>query len=244
MLTLRVDDYDVDFFAKAASAFGTENYGYVVTANADHIIRLHEDALFRDVYDQASFVLLDSRFVKIVLWLFAALRLRTCPGSDLTEKLFASVIGCDDVVVLIGSSIAQAEVLRKRYGLSNLRQHIPPMGLISDTVAVESCLSFIETQVPFRFCLIAVGTPQGEYIAHELKRRKRSKGLAVCIGASVNFLTGVERRAPQWMRRFGFEWLFRLASNPRRLARRYLLRGPRIFWLLFSTRFVRRPRSS
>jgi exopolysaccharide biosynthesis WecB/TagA/CpsF family protein len=56
--------------------------------------------------------------------------------------------------------------------------------------------------------------------------------LALCIGASINFLTGAEKRAPRWMQRLGVEWLYRLLRNPRRLAWRYLLRGPRIFTLL------------
>jgi hypothetical protein len=42
----------------------------------------------------------------------------------------------------------------------------------------------------------------------------------------------VEKRAPPWIRKSGFEWLFRLIQNPKRLARRYLVRGPRIFLLL------------
>lgn len=59
-----------------------------------------------------------------------------------------------------------------------------------------------------------------------------ARGLTLCCGASINFLTGVERRAPQWMQRLSLEWLYRLLQNPRRLARRYLVRGPQIVRLL------------
>jgi hypothetical protein len=52
------------------------------------------------------------------------------------------------------------------------------------------------------------------------------------VGAAINFMTGVERRAPVWMQQLGFEWCYRLMSSPRRLARRYLLKGPRFFLLL------------
>jgi UDP-N-acetyl-D-mannosaminuronic acid transferase (WecB/TagA/CpsF family) len=65
-----------------------------------------------------------------------------------------------------------------------------------------------------------------------LKVRGKARGLALCIGASINFLTGVERRAPKWMQRIGMEWLYRLVHDPVRLAKRYLVRGPRIFSLL------------
>jgi UDP-N-acetyl-D-mannosaminuronic acid transferase (WecB/TagA/CpsF family) len=79
---------------------------------------------------------------------------------------------------------------------------------------------------------LAIGSPQQEIIAQKLKGRGVARGLALCIGASIDFITGVERRAPLWMQQSGLEWLFRLAQNPRRLAKRYLVRGPGIFMLL------------
>ena len=44
---------------------------------------------------------------------------------------------------------------------------------------------------------------------------------ALCIGATIDFLAGERKRAPNWMRRCGVEWLYRLLSEPRRLGRRY-----------------------
>jgi exopolysaccharide biosynthesis WecB/TagA/CpsF family protein len=55
----------------------------------------------------------------------------------------------------------------------------------------------------------------------------------LCIGASVDFLTGKQQRAPVWIQKAGFEWLHRLLSDPRRLASRYLLECPRIFYLIW-----------
>jgi exopolysaccharide biosynthesis WecB/TagA/CpsF family protein len=85
---------------------------------------------------------------------------------------------------------------------------------------------------------LAVGSPQQEVLAQRLQSRGVARGLALCVGASIDFMTGVERRAPLWMQRSGFEWLYRLSQNPTRLAKRYLVRGPRIFWLLRKTRFL------
>jgi UDP-N-acetyl-D-mannosaminuronic acid transferase (WecB/TagA/CpsF family) len=87
---------------------------------------------------------------------------------------------------------------------------------------------------------LAIGSPQQEIVAHKLKERGVARGLALCVGTAVNYLTGIEKRAPQWMQRIGFEWLFRLLQNPKRLAKRYLVRGPLIFPLLF--RIELRPR--
>jgi exopolysaccharide biosynthesis WecB/TagA/CpsF family protein len=226
------DNYDIDQFVGIASRFGNERYGFVVTPNADHLIRLHDDTGFRATYAAAAFVLLDSRFVSHLLRATRGIRLPVCTGSDLTSRVFAELATPTDRVVLVGSNPAQAAELARRYGLQNLAHFEPPMSFIRDPAAVEDCLQFIESRSPFRFCLIALGSPQQEIIAQALQTRGRARGLALCIGAAVNFLTGVERRAPRWVRRLGAEWLYRLAHDPRRLASRYLVRGPRVFSML------------
>ncbi len=114
------------------------------------------------------------------------------------------------------------------------------MGFIRNPAAVEQCLQFIESNSPFRFCFLAIGCPQQEAIAAALKRRGTAKGLALCVGASLNFLVGDEKRAPLWMQRLSLEWLYRLLQDPKRLAGRYLIRGPRFFSYLRRARFVQR----
>jgi len=160
------------------------------------------------------------------------LRLPVCAGSDLTARLFESVLDPADEVLLIGGTAAQAASLRKTYHVDRLRHYNPPMGFIDDPDELEACLQFIEQAGPFRYCFLAVGSPQQERVADLLKTRGRARGLALCVGGAINFLTGVERRAPRWVQASGCEWLYRLLQDPPRLARRYLVRGPRIFLLL------------
>ncbi len=243
-VALCVDDYDVQEFAAIAACFGGSTYGYVVTPNVDHFIRYHDDASFRELYGSATHILLDSRFLAYLLRLTRGVKTRVCPGSDLSAALLEAV-GPDDPMVLIGATDAQAEALRTRFGLRRLAHHNPPMAFIRDPAAVDACLRFIEAHSPFRYCFLAVGSPQQEMVAQQLGRRGIARGLALCVGASINFLTGVERRAPRWMQRLGLEWLFRLVQDPGRLAARYLLRGPRIFLLLPTMRLqFRRARVS
>jgi N-acetylglucosaminyldiphosphoundecaprenol N-acetyl-beta-D-mannosaminyltransferase len=52
----------------------------------------------------------------------------------------------------------------------------------------------------------------------------------LCVGAAFDFLAGTKRRAPEWMQQVGLEWLHRLASEPGRLGRRYLVGNPRFMW--------------
>jgi exopolysaccharide biosynthesis WecB/TagA/CpsF family protein len=229
---LTIDDYELREARAIVTAFGTERFGYVVTPNVDHVIRHYHDPEFRAMYAQAAYVFLDSHFLAHVIRLLKRRRHRVSPGSDLTAAVISSVIKPNDVVVMVGGSAAQARELRERFGLKALRHIDPPMNFIRDESAVECCLRAIEESSPFRFCFLAIGSPQQEIIAQKLKERGVARGLALCIGASINFITGIEKRAPLWIRESGFEWLFRLVRNPKRLARRYLVRGPRIFLLL------------
>jgi exopolysaccharide biosynthesis WecB/TagA/CpsF family protein len=230
---LNIDDYDLEDSLKAIAAFGSDRYGYLVTPNVDHVIRYCQDQQFRAMYSQATYVLLDSRFLAHTLAILKRQFLRVCLGSDLTAAVLRAVIKPLDVAVLVGGTAAQAQFLRERFGLRALHYIDPPMGFIRDPEAVETCLRQIEAVGAFRFCFLAIGSPQQEIIAKKLNDRGVARGLALCVGASVDFLTGIEKRAPRWMQQAGLEWLYRLVQNPRRLAKRYLLRGPLIFLLLW-----------
>jgi N-acetylglucosaminyldiphosphoundecaprenol N-acetyl-beta-D-mannosaminyltransferase len=237
---LKIDDSDLAGGLRLVSAFGLDRFGYVVTPNTDHVIRHYHDAEFRALYAQASYVFLDSRFLAYALVLVKRRIFRVCLGSDLTAEVLDKIVRPFDAAILVGGTSDQADFLRERFGLKALAHVNPPMNFICDPVAVESCLQSIEASSPFRFCFLAIGSPQQEIIAQKLKERGRARGLALCVGTAINYLTGAERRAPRIVQYLGFEWMFRLIRNPR-LANRYLVRGPRIFPLLWRVEFVLRP---
>jgi exopolysaccharide biosynthesis WecB/TagA/CpsF family protein len=240
-ITYEIDDYDLPRFVQEAAGFGMDRYAFVVTPNVDHFVSLQESASYRALYAQAAYVLLDSRVVALTLRFLRGLRIPVCRGSDLTAALITQVVAPTDPIVLIGCSDQQAQMLRERFGLQRLQHHNPPMGFIKDPAAVEACLQFIESASPFRFCLIAVGNPPGVMVAHMLAERGRARGLALTIGASIDFLTGKQKRAPVWMQQAGLECLYRLIHDPRRLAGRYLVKGPRFFAYLGAINVVLRP---
>jgi N-acetylglucosaminyldiphosphoundecaprenol N-acetyl-beta-D-mannosaminyltransferase len=235
-----VDDHDLQSFLPVAERFGQERFGYVVTPNVDHLVRYNEDEVFRGHCKRADFVLLDSRFAAYALRIVKGIRLRVCTGSDLTAAIFSSIVKPTDPIVIIGGSAEAARAIGEIYGLTNLAHHNPPMGFAQDLNAIDECLRFIESHSPFRFCFLAVGSPQQEALAALLQARGIARGMALCVGASLNFITGSEKRAPTWIQQMALEWLFRLARDPKRLARRYLIRGPRFFNYMRRARFVSR----
>ena len=82
-----------------------------------------------------------------------------------------------------------------------------------------------------RIIFVGLGCPRQEVWAYEFSERLGVP--IVAVGAAFPFIAGALRQAPRWMQDIGLEWLFRLAAEPRRLWRRYLLLGPVYFALVF-----------
>lgn len=207
-------------------------FAYAVTPNADHLIRLASRPDLRPLYEAAALRLLDSRVVARLARLFGLRAPPVVTGSDLTATLFDRVIEPDDPVAVLGGSEEVAAALAARYRLARLAHHNPPMGFDRDPAALETALRFLETH-PARFAFLAVGSPRQEVVAEALVRRGKATGVGLCIGASLLFLAGAERRAPRPVQKAGLEWAWRLAGDPKRLARRYLVDSPRIVRLLW-----------
>lgn len=215
-------------------------FAYLVTPNADHLVRLsREPERYGPLYRDAAWRLLDSRVVAGLARVLGLESPPIAPGSDLTARLFAEVIRPSDRIAMLGGTEATAEAIRVRYGLQHLLHHDPPMGFDADSAAFDAALSFLEASRA-RFMFLGVGSPRQEIVARALQHRRRARGTALCIGASLLFLSGEERRAPQLVQRAGLEWAWRLSQSPTRLARRYLVEDPVLLALLLRERRARR----
>ena len=213
-------------------------FTYIVTPNADHVVRLAEkspdQARFAASYRAAAKVLCDSRILAAI----AArhdIELPVVTGSDLTAALFKSGLGADVRIAIIGGTAELVEELRLRYPHPTYLHHAPPMGLLNDDRALDEIVDFV-AGAKAQYVLFAVGAPQSEIAAHLCKESGRVAGVGLCIGASIEFLTGAKKRAPTWMQRLRLEWLFRLLSEPRRLGGRYLLGAVKLAQLYFRWR--------
>jgi len=206
------------------------SFRYIVTPNVDHIVRLtKEPDVFKPLYDASWISVCDSRILQALAG-FSQVPLHVVPGSDLTQQLFDNVITEKDTITVIGADDKIIENVKAQYGLSKINHYQPPMGLRHKPAAVAETAEFIAKH-PARYVFICVGSPQQEMIAKACLLRGDCVGLGLCVGASLEFLTGRVKRAPKWMQNARLEWLFRLMSEPRRLWKRYLLEGPRIFFI-------------
>lgn len=229
-LEVRFDNCDEDeAVAKISQLARAETFSFVVTPNVDHLVRLHSaagDETLWSSYRGATLSLCDSRILAAMARA-SGVTLEVVPGSDLTASILAGDKGPRQVA-LIGGDLALLEQLSRKFPRVEWSQHVPPNGVLHDTRAQHNIIEFVEN-CSARIIFFAFGSPQSELLCARIASRKRAQGVALCIGASLEFLAGRKRRAPSWMQRAGLEWLFRLTSEPARLWRRYLVDGPRIF---------------
>jgi N-acetylglucosaminyldiphosphoundecaprenol N-acetyl-beta-D-mannosaminyltransferase len=216
----------------------TERHGsfkYVVTTNVQCMVRLLEQpATMQPLYERAWRVFCDSRVLSRIAW-FKGVRLPVIAGSDLTPRLMARAAEQRLTVAIIGPTAADCALLERKYPGLNAVVHTPPMGFIRSEHEVQRCVDFVvQTQAEIFF--LAVGMPQQEILAHRIADYPEARGVGVCVGAAIDFLTGRQHRAPVWAQKAGFEWLYRLLSDPRRLASRYLIECPRIFYYCLTHR--------
>lgn len=218
-------------------AMAGPRFRYVVTPNVDHLVRFHAaqaepwHPAFATAEREADLVLNDSRILQRLARL-SGIDLPLVPGSDLTRVLLADGAPPAGRVALIGGGEAEAAWLRGRLPGAAVLHLRPPMGVLRDVAVQTGIAAFVERERP-ALTLFAIGAPQSEIVAHLIRARGQAGGVGLCIGASMEFLTGAKKRAPVLLQRLSLEWAYRLGSEPRRLWRRYLVEGPRIFaiWL-------------
>jgi N-acetylglucosaminyldiphosphoundecaprenol N-acetyl-beta-D-mannosaminyltransferase len=207
-------------------------FAFVITPNVDHVVKLDQapsGAEIRTAYALAALRLCDSRIVA-KLARARGVDLPVVPGSDLTAHLFQQIAETGDRLCLIGGDETMLAELRALRPDLDIVQHIPPMGMLKNPEAMAAAQAFVR-DARARFTLLAVAMPQQEILALRIAQAGGASGIGLCIGASLDFLTGRKARAPLWMRKASLEWLHRLLSEPKRLWRRYLIEGPRIFLL-------------
>ena len=210
-------------------------YSYVVTPNVDHVIKLMDGRVPREVYEAADLNICDSRILSHLARL-RGVALPVYPGSDMTADLLASPAAEGLVIAVFGPDRTAFNDLAARYPCQTLRWIEAPMltpGTPGWNAAVRAA-----ADAEWDVLLACVSFPKQELFAHALRAAGRQTGVTLCVGASVDFLTGRQQRAPRIFQKLSLEWLHRLVSQPRRMFRRYVIEGPAIFGWFVKTELM------
>jgi N-acetylglucosaminyldiphosphoundecaprenol N-acetyl-beta-D-mannosaminyltransferase len=198
---------------------------FVVTPNVDHTVILQKHAGLREAYARAGLVLADGWPVVAASRLLRRPLPGRVPGSDLVPALFEAANRAQGLrVYLLGAAPGVAERaaanIHKRWpAVTVVGQYSPPLGFEKDAMENGAILARIHEAQP-DVLVVGLGAPKQELWV-STHQKEIAAPVALCVGATIDFLAGEKRRAPRWAQRIGLEWLHRLASEPKRLARRY-----------------------
>ena len=212
----------------------------VFFATVHMLMEAHDAPAFRATLNRADIVNPDGM---PLVWALRALGNRSASrvyGPDTTEALLRAAHDSDIAIGFYGGSEATLAQLVERVEARYPRIRIvftmsPPFRPLSEEEDESIAEDIAKSGA--RFLFVGLGCPKQEnWIADH---RNRIPSVLLAVGAAFDFLAGTKPQAPRWMMRSGLEWLFRLASEPRRLAGRYVKHNPR-FVALFLIQWMTR----
>lgn len=243
MIRVEIDGIPIDNLtlaeavAEIAGLATERSGGYVCTPNVDHIVRARRDGAFRNALLGARLRVPDGMGIIYGARIAGKPLRATVTGRLLPERVGAELTGLGGSIGLFGGppGVADLAALALRTRGVNVAGGFGPslgfeVGSPEDQVAVER-LQRLRADAIF----VGLGAPKQELwmAAHS---DAFPATVLIGVGAAIDVLSGRRRAAPMWMTRVGLEWLFRLATEPRRLARRYLWDDPRFFAWMVSER--------
>jgi N-acetylglucosaminyldiphosphoundecaprenol N-acetyl-beta-D-mannosaminyltransferase len=244
LLGARVHNVSLEeFFASIDRCVQARVPRYIVTPNVDHVVRLETDPDFQRAYSDAYLAVCDSTPLMWAARVMGVAIKQKLSGSDLVHWLSAHAATKGYRLFLFGAAEGVAplaqEVLEARYpGLQIVGTYSPPMGFERDSDANAYALRQIRDAAP-DICFVALGSPKQEKWMCDNVAASGAP-LMLGIGAGLDFVVGRFKRAPVWMQRCGFEWLWRLCSDPRRLFKRYIIDDSRFFVIVLRAWIRRR----
>lgn len=210
---------------------------FVVTPNADHVLLLEHNEGLRRAYADAALVVADGWPVVLASRLLGQPLPERVAGSDIVPAVFTAASSAAPLrTYLLGAGPGVAEragrSIEARWpAIRIVGTYGPPFGFERDPEENAAILQRISDARP-DLLLVGLGAPKQELWVHAHRESIRAH-VALCIGATIDFLAGEKPRAPLWVRKLGLEWFHRMASEPRRLAPRYAMNAvgfPRILF--------------
>jgi N-acetylglucosaminyldiphosphoundecaprenol N-acetyl-beta-D-mannosaminyltransferase len=243
LLGTHIDRVAVSALAEWIRAFIASGIPHqIITANLDFIAIARRQPHFARIMDEADLVICDGKPLQWASALQGDRLPARVTGTQLVMETARLSADHGYRLFLLGAAPGVAaraarEMERLVPGVVIAGTYSPPHGPFdaAEDARIVAMIRAARTDALF----VALGAPrQDEWIyAH-----RYSLGVPLCagIGGVFNFLAGETRRAPEWIQQWGFEWAYRLAQEPGRLWRRYLIDDLPLFFELLAQQSVMR----
>jgi N-acetylglucosaminyldiphosphoundecaprenol N-acetyl-beta-D-mannosaminyltransferase len=202
--------------------------GWICPVNLDVLRQWRGSAHVRELVAAADLVVADGMPLVWAGELQGSPLPERVAGSSLTLSLTAAAADAGASVFLLGGNpgtaeAAVAELTKNSPQLRLAGTMCPPFGFDSEPQWLERIEQVLTDTAP-DIVYVGLGFPKQERLIVDLRRRLPYTWFISC-GVSFSFVSGEITRAPAMMQRLGLEWLHRMAQEPKRLYRRYLLQG-------------------
>jgi N-acetylglucosaminyldiphosphoundecaprenol N-acetyl-beta-D-mannosaminyltransferase len=236
ILGMRVDPTSYAEVCELVNRWSSERIGrYICIANVHMTMEAYDHPEYQQVVNQADLVTPDGM---PLVWM---LRHSGYPdqervyGPTLTEKLLGMAAREHIPVGFFGSTEEVVELL-----VQNVRHSYPETEIVysysppfkEPTSEEDNAIIDQIRSSGTRILFVGLGCPKQEKWMHE--HRGKIPAVMLGVGAAFDFIAGIKPQAPMWVQKIGFEWLFRLVSEPKRLWKRYFHHNPR--FLYYATR--------
>jgi N-acetylglucosaminyldiphosphoundecaprenol N-acetyl-beta-D-mannosaminyltransferase len=208
---------------------------FFTNVHSMHLAR--RNPMLRRCINRADMVLADGSGLSLAGKLFGTPIIENLNGTDFTPRILNEAEINGWTVYLLGAEAHVVEQCRERLLSKYLRLKI--VGFHHGHLVREEdqiIVNDINEKKP-NILLVALGSPlQEEWIAHHA--RILNVGVCLAVGGLFDFLSGIHKRAPLWMRRMGMEWLFRFFQDPKTKWGRIFIEIPSFLMLLLASRIA------
>lgn len=238
LLGVRIDSLKLsDLLARVHDSVRTRSHMSVMYVNAHCMNAYAVDPAYREALDGADVVYCDGTGVRLAARLARMYLPARMTGADWIHDLCRDAVDRDERLFFVGGAPGvaadAARVLRQRY---------PGVQIVGTASGFDLGpeLIFRINSSQSNILLTGMGTPhQEKWIAEN--RATLQPCVVWAVGALFDFVSGRIPRGPHWMTEHGLEWLCRLAAEPRKLWRRYLIGNPRFVWRVIRTYWIQMP---
>jgi N-acetylglucosaminyldiphosphoundecaprenol N-acetyl-beta-D-mannosaminyltransferase len=196
----------------------------MVTPNAGHLTNILDNPELSEIYSTAELSLIDGWPIAVATKNASKLKITRVTGSDLLPELFSQLTKDVRVGIIGGNDESLIrESLESKFPDLNI-QIIDTSQWTNSIYDIRRLRELVQYNA-LSIVLLCLGHPKQELLAKELKNYDWAGSRPdwiMCVGATIDFLTGEQKRAPKPFQKIGLEWLFRLITNPKKFTQRYL----------------------
>ncbi len=205
--------------------------------NEDCLYKAQNDEEYRRVINSSDLVLPDGIGLRIIMKVFGHGMKDNCNGSDLAPQIIKRAEGGNYKIYLLGGR--EGVAMKAAHNLKTLYPNLCVVGYSNGYFVDDDNVIKDVNEVGTDILFVGMGVPKQEkWIARN--KKKLNVKLCLGVGALLDYLSGRIPRAPLVFRRMHLEWAWRIFWEPRRMIKRYIIDGIKMFFMVFKQRFSRK----